>query len=308
MQALLIDRSAPRGIRLGETADPVPAPHEALVRVTATSLNFGEVSLGIPGSPDGTVLGNDATGVVEVPAADGTGPAAGTPVVTMGLTGAWAQLRAVPTDALAPIPADADAGVLSTVPVAGMSALGALRRLGSLLGRRVLVTGATGGVGRYAVQLARLGGAHVVASTSDVPRNGEELRGLGAAEVVGDPAELDRPVDGVIDVVGGQQLVSAFAKLADHGTAVAVGRATDGGETFPWGAFLGNEGHDRSIVTYYLGHAGPYARDLAYVGDLVARGELDVAVTWRGGWDRADEAVDLLLGRTLRGKAVLDVS
>src|ERR1044072_1511716 len=82
MRALLVDHSAASGLRLGETAAPELAPHQALIRVTAASLNFGEVTHALSQAPDGTVLGWDATGVVEHAAADGSGPAAGTSVLT----------------------------------------------------------------------------------------------------------------------------------------------------------------------------------------------------------------------------------
>ncbi|MER7365004.1 alcohol dehydrogenase, partial [Nonomuraea wenchangensis] len=75
MRALLVDRSTASGLRLGETADPVPGPHEALVRVSAVSLNYGEVRHALADAPDGAVIGWDAAGVVERPAADGSGPA-----------------------------------------------------------------------------------------------------------------------------------------------------------------------------------------------------------------------------------------
>ncbi|MGW4801046.1 alcohol dehydrogenase catalytic domain-containing protein, partial [Nonomuraea sp. NPDC004297] len=202
MRALLIDHSTASGLRLGESADPVPRPHEALVRVRATSLNFGEVKHAIADAGDGAVLGWDAAGVVERAAADGSGPAAGTPVITLGLDGAWAELRAVDTATLGVVPAGADLGAISTVPVAGAGALRALRRIGPLLGRRVLVTGATGGVGRYAVQLARRAGAHVVASTGNPAEHGDGLRALGAHDVVAHPDQTGAPVDGVIDNVG----------------------------------------------------------------------------------------------------------
>ncbi|SEC01256.1 zinc-binding dehydrogenase [Streptomyces melanosporofaciens] len=307
MRALLVDHSAPSGLRLGEAVDPEPAPHQALVRVTATSLNYGEVAHRTE-APEGTVLGWDAAGVVERAAADGSGPAAGTPVVTLGADGGWAELRAVDTAMLGVPPTGADPGAISTIPVAGASALRALRRIGDTLGRRILVTGATGGVGRYAVQLARLGGAHVIASTGDPAAHGDGLRTLGAHQVVRDPAEIDEPVHGVVDNVGGPQLVAAYDRLAAHGTLVSVGHVTGRPETFPFGALYGNEGrHDRSIVTFYLLDGAAIGPDLGWLAERVAAGDLDPQITWRGGWDRAEEAVTALLDRRLHGKAVLDI-
>lgn len=308
MRALLVDSSAPSGLRLGETADPEPAPHEALVRVTATSLNHGEIAHRNE-APEGTVLGWDAAGVIERAAADGSGPAAGTPVVTLGEAGGWAELRAVHTGLIGVPPTDADPGALSTLPVAAASALRALRRIGDTLGRRILVTGATGGVGRYAVQLARLGGAYVIATTGDPDAHGDALRALGAHEVVTEPADVAEPVHGVVDLVGGPQLVAAYDTLAVHGTLVSVGHVTGQPETFPFGALYGNEGrHDRSIVTFYLLERPDIGPDLTWLADRVTAGDLDPQIAWRGGWDRADEAVATLLDRRLHGKAVLDVT
>ncbi|PJE94330.1 alcohol dehydrogenase [Streptomyces carminius] len=307
MRALLVDGSAPGGLRLGTAPDPRPEAGQALVRVTAVSLNHSD--LGYPGAPDGTVLGLDAAGVVERAAADGSGPAVGTPVVTLGFDGAAAELRAVPTDWIGTVPAGADPGAVGTVPVAGASALRALRRLGPILGRRVLVTGATGGVGRYAVQLARLGGAHVVASTGDPERHGEGLRELGADEVVAGPSELGEPVAGVVDTVGGGQLVEAYAKLGEHGVLVSVGRVTGEGEHFPFAALSGHlpGHHDRSVTSFFLGHCAGLAPDLTWLAGRVAAGVLDAGIAWRGGWDEVETAVEALRERRLHGKAVLEL-
>jgi NADPH:quinone reductase len=313
MRALLVDRSAPSGIRLGDTEPPSPTAHETLVRVRAASLNFGEIALasgpvaeGLARPPDGLVLGADAAGVVERAAADGSGPPVGAPVVTLAETGAWAELRAVPASALGLVPSGADLGAISTLPVAALTALRALRRIGPLLGRRILVTGATGGVGRFAVQLARRAGADVVATASSPEVHGPGLRGLGAREVV---TAVSGEFDGVVDLVGGRVLVEAFRALRPHGTLVAVGHSSGEGEIFDFGDLFGNGGrHDRSLATFYLADTEAFGADLTWLAGQVAAGALDPQIAWRGSWEKVDDAIAALLERRLHGKAVIELT
>ena len=144
-----------------------------MIEVVGTSLNRGEVAFRAPAADEGTVLGWDASGIVVKRAVDGSGPAEGTAILTVdGGGGGWAELRAVDTASLAVVPDGSDLAAFAALPVAGLSALRALRSLGTVEGRRILITGASGGVGRYAVQLGARAGAEViaVASLAEPPR------------------------------------------------------------------------------------------------------------------------------------------
>jgi NADPH:quinone reductase-like Zn-dependent oxidoreductase len=299
--ALLVDQDAPAGLRLGEAPDPVPAPNEVLVEVRAISLNHGELR-GVASAQAGLVSGWDAAGVVRTPAADGSGPPAGTPVVTFGWAGAWAQLRAVPVTELAVVPAGVDLGAAATIPVAGVTALRALRRLGLLTGRRVLVTGASGEVGRYAVQLAASAGAHVIASVGS-PARGEGLTELGAAEVVVGLDGVGPGLHGVLDNVGGPQLAEAFALLAEGGSVQSIGGTSGEPTVFPPYSTVGVR---RSLEAFTMG--GDVHEDLATLVGLLAAGRLDPQIGWRGSWTDAAVATEELFARRIAGKAVLDVT
>lgn len=289
---------------MGEAPDPQPGPSEVLVQVAATSLNFGEVAFLSDRHEPGAVPGWDASGVVVTAAANGAGPPAGTRVATFGWAGAWAEKRAVDTAELAVLPEAVELGTAAALPVAGVTALRALRRLGPVVGRRVLITGASGGVGRFAVQLAARAGAHVVASVGSRQR-GEGLDELGAAEVVVDLGEVAEPVYGVLDNVGGSVLSAAYALLEPGGCLQSVGMASLQPTSIDFEQARLRGGNTR-IEAFVVG-AG-FGPDLSYLVALLAAGELDPQIGWRGKWDRAGEAVEALLGRQVRGKAVLEVA
>jgi NADPH:quinone reductase-like Zn-dependent oxidoreductase len=303
MRALLVAPDAPSSLRLGEAPDPVVGPGQVLVEVRHTSLNWGELNRARSGdAPPGTVLGWDAAGVVTRAAADGTGPAVGSRVVTRGAEGGWAQRRAVDVSELAVVPDAVDLAQAAALPVAGVTALRALRAAGSILSRRVLITSAAGGVGRFAVQLASLGGAYVIASVGS-PERGEGLIELGADDVIVGLEGLEDPVDVVIENVGGQQLVDAFAMLAPGGNLQSVGWTSGEPAVFPPYSTVGPA---KTLTSFTMGP--DIGEDLATLLGLVADGLLKVEIGWRGPWERADDAVDALLGRQVGGKAVLDVT
>jgi NADPH2:quinone reductase len=302
VRALVHDPAAPFGLRPGDAPDPVPSAGEALVEVASTSLNFGELDLLAERTAPGGVAGWDAAGIVVRAAADGSGPPAGARVATYGPSGAWAELRAVDTDEMAVVPDGVDLGEAGALPVAGVTALRALRALGPIGGRRILVTGASGGVGRFAVQLAARAGAEVIASVGR-PDRGAGLTALGAARVVvgldGVPA-----LAAVIDTVGGPQLGAAFLLLEEGGSALWVGNASRQPVTLDL-THPGQRGKTHLSTFDVGGGLGP---DLAHLVGLLAAGALDPQVGWRGSWERVHEGAEALLSRRVAGKAVLDVA
>lgn len=163
MRAVVVNHGVPGRLELATVADPVPGPDEVLVRVAAISLNFGELPKVDGDTPDGTIPGWDAAGVVERATDSGRGPRVGERVVTFDWRSGWAESRAVHVDELAVLPDGVGFEQAATLPVAAVTALRALRRGEVGPGTRVAVTGASGGVGTFAVQLARLAGARVTA-------------------------------------------------------------------------------------------------------------------------------------------------
>ncbi len=305
MHALVHDPTAPSALRRTELPDPVPGPGEALIAVSAASLNFLDVAYADTVHGVGAVPGVDAAGVVLAAAADGSGPPAGTRVASFAMGGALATLRSVATADVGVVPEGVELAVAAALPAAGGTALQAVRRLGSLLGRRVLVTGASGGVGRYAVQLAAAAGAHVVAQVGSAGR-GAGLGELGAAEVVTDLAGV-APVHRVIDNIGGSLLAATVALLAEDGLALSVGQASGEPTTIDFEAER-QRGGQRAVEVFTVGTGRPgFAPDIEELLGLVAAGRLDPQIGWRGPWERVGEAADALRGRRVAGKAVVEI-
>lgn len=302
VRALLSDPHAPAALSLGDAPEPVPRPDQTLVSVRHVSLNPGELTLAAMAEP-GTVIGHDLAGVVIRAAADGSGPAVGARVAAF-TPGAWAERVAAGPDSLAVVPDGVPLSDAAALPMAGVTALRTLRAGGSLLGRRVLITGASGGVGRYAVQLAALGGAYVIASVGS-PERGKGLAELGARETITSLEAIREPVHLVLDTVGGTQLAAAYALLAPGGNLQSIGWSS--GEPAilaPYATF--SPGPARTISSF--GDADRPGADLAVLLALRAEGRLDAVVGWRGGWDRIAEAAQALRERRVAGKVVLDIT
>lgn len=302
-------------LRLEQAPDPEPADGQVLVRVKAAGVNMAEwhlmsgkptiarLAFGMP-RPRDPRLGADVAGVVE-----GVGPgvtrfAVGDEVFGSAL-GSWAELVVAKEDRLRPKPANLSFEEAAAVPMAGYTALQAVRLVGDLERTHVAVTGAGGGVGSYAVQLLSAGGARVTAVCS--ARKAEFVRRLGAHDVVDygttDPSAGPPRFDAVLDFAGGLP-VRRWKRALKPGGLLVLGGAENGGDV------LGPLGRSLSallvrgirVVTLVAREAGA---DLDALGEVLASGELRStrARTYR--LEEAAQAVEDLRAAAHPGKLVL---
>ena len=303
--AVVVSPEAQGRLVIRGVADPVPDRDEALVRVRAISLNRGEVRRSGMATA-GWRPGWDLAGEVERAAPDGSGPRVGARVVGLLPEAAWAERVAVPTHALAELPAAVTFSQAATLPVAGLTALHALEKRGLLLGRRVLVTGATGGVGDFAVQLARRAGAHVTANARRADQ-APALRQRGAHEVtVGDAIPSSPKYDLVIESVGGRTLGTALAALERGGVCVTLGVSASPEVTFDARQFFAT-GRTTLYGFYLFTELGtePPSVGLRRLAELVAAGQLVPHISLERPWGEVGRVAQDLMNRRFPGKAVL---
>ncbi|MFC4061055.1 zinc-binding dehydrogenase [Planomonospora corallina] len=303
MRRLIPTGDAARPVEFAQDAQPVPAPDEALVKVEAFSPNRGETFL-LEAPAPGLLPGKDVAGLVVQAAADGSGPPAGTRVVGHPPTGGWAEYAAVPTHSIAVLPDEIDSVRAAALPLAGITALRLLRTAGAVTGRRVLLTGASGGVGHYLTELAAAAGAEVTAVTA-TPERGARLRELGAAAIVHDVADAAGPFDVVLESTGGGALTAALARLLPGGTLVWFGQAGRTPATVDFFDLLA--GPENAVIRHFHYAGAPYGPDLAALLRLVAGGRLHPEIGRTADWSRTAEVLVDLRERRVRGNAVLTI-
>ena len=306
MRALVTTGSNGLGLELGDVADPSPLSNETLVRLRATSLNLGEVRHLREETP-WQVLGWDVAGDVVRSAADGSGPAVGQRVVGIVDDHAWAELVAVPTHALAVIPDSVTYAAASVLPIAGLTAWRALEMGGFLLGRRVLVTGGAGGVGRFAIQLAQLSGASVTAVVGR-PERAHGLAELGATDIAIGIEQVSGRHDVILESVGGASLSRAMKLLSDDGTLVTYGRSSQEQAPIDADWFGDHSGaHVEGLLIFTeVAKRRSGTQQLARMLSLLAAKRLDPQIAKVGVWDDPMPFVSELLSRKVPGKLVLE--
>ena len=310
-QAVVVDPDAPGKLVLKNVDAPTPAPNEAVAQVATISLNRGEIRMA-QNAPMGRRPGWDFAGTVTQAAHDGSGPKEGERVVGLMRSGAWANLIAAPANQIAALPDAVTFEQASTLPVAGLTALHALWKGGFLLERPVLITGATGGVGDYAIQLAKLAGAIVVAHIRK-PEQEAFVRTAGAdfvviGESVGDAKQYG-PYALVVESVGGQVLGDVLGLVEEGTKIVSFGTSAGNQVTFDAQKFYG-----AGMTTLYglilfdeLRTVESADKGLARLAKLTGEGKLKPQISVEANWTQIADIARQLLDRSYPGKAVLHV-
>ena len=303
MLALVNTPNGPTQIELREIAEPRPAENQALVRVHAFSLNRGELS-SFARNSEGWVPGQDIAGVVMRAAANGEGPAAGSRIVALVDDFGWAERAAVPTHRMAVLPDHVSFAQAATLPVAGLTALRTLRYGGALVGRRVLLTGAAGGVGTLALQIAARSGADVTAVVGRTER-AEGLKELGAAEVVEGIDAVQGRFALILESAGGESLARSMRLVEPKGTIVVFGNSSTTATPFSFADFRGAPNARIQTFSYFTSEAEErFGPDLTLLVSLVANGSLKPQIGIESNWRNLLPVGDRLRQRDIPGKAV----
>ncbi|NYD56062.1 NADPH:quinone reductase-like Zn-dependent oxidoreductase [Nocardioides marinisabuli] len=307
-------------LQLTEIETPTPGPDEVLVRVRAAGVDRGTWHLmaGRPYAvrlafglrrPEFPVAGRDVAGVVDRVGADVTTFAIGDEVIGTA-DGSYADFAVVPVTRLARKPASLSFEEAAILPVSGATALQAVRRAGVEAGDRVLVIGASGGVGSYAVQVAAARGAEVTGVASGT--KADLVRSLGATRVIDHTREEIDAAGGrwdvIIDVAGLRPLSLLRRCLEPDGTLVIVGG--EGGDRWLGGthrqlAALALNPFTRQRLTALM--SKETAADFAELADLADRGGLRPVLERTYALGEAAKAIDHLVAGHVRGKVAVSL-
>lgn len=292
-------------VRPDDVAAPMPRADEVLVAVEAYSVNRGETYL-LEAPLAEWRPGKDVAGHVVRAAADGSGPPAGATVVGHVKSAGWAEQVAVPTSALATLPDTMTTTVAAALPLAGLTALRLLRAAGSPVGRRMLMTGASGGVGHYFTELAVAGGGEVTTVCATLER-GRRLREFGA-HVVTDVSEAVGPFDVALESVGGGRLAAARLKTRPDGSAIWFGESSKEPVTLDFFDWVDGTVAAAIVAFDYTRSDRPDDADLATLVRLVGEDRLHPEIGSVQDWQHTDDVIADIRARRLRGNAVLTLT
>ncbi len=304
MRAIEVNHAGQLAVAAAEL--PSAGPGELLVRVHAISINRGEV-LRARAAGQGFRPGWDFAGEV---AGGGTSHLTpGTRVAGFLPSGAWAAVLAVAPRQIASIPDGVSFEQAASLPVAGLTALGAIDAGGNLVGRKVLVTGATGGVGYFAVHLAALSGGQV---TAVVRRPAEHCRPLfpQGTKVISVQSGLrgvggNGPFDLIVETLGGATLGEAMGMLTEAGKCVTLGVTDQADTLFDAERFFMTGSASLQGFVLFRDRLSTPAEGMERLLRLVASGKLPIEIGLTDSWENIERVAEKLIARQFVGKAVV---
>src|SRR5690242_1760979 len=311
IRAVVVDPLLPDRLAIREVSLRDPDRDEVVVRVTAISLNRGETRRAFQVAEADWRPGWDFAGIVDRAADDGSGPESGARVAGILPSGAWAERVNCRSHAVAVLPGAVSDAQAATLPVAGLTALHALRQGGLLLGRKVLVDGATGGVGHLACQLAAAAGALVWGHVRREEHRAA-VEACGARAVLGRDLAAAKPHGPfwlIVDSLGGPALAAALGMLQPNGTCVTLGISDAATTTFESRNFFGTGGARLYGLTLFheLMSVERGGVGLRLLAELIAAGRLKPQIAVEANWSEVGTVARRLIDREFTGKAVLHV-
>ena len=311
IKAITVDENDEHRLAI-RTVDLVPALQaEVTIRITAISLNRGEVRRALTTSLTGTRPGWDFAGIIEDTNGVTDAPPAGSRVAGLLAVGSWCELVHVPLGSIAMIPDGVSDAEAACIPLAGLTALHAIRKGGFLLGKKVLINGASGGVGQMAIQLAALAGAVVYSHIRQEHHRILVEEASTGAVITGatlDEAKSHGPFDFILDSLGGASLSAAMGMLKKNGTCITIGASDSATVTFDSNLlFFGSSGAALKSMNIFheIAAAGSLADDLEMLLGLVAKGKLKIKIGTEKKWTEISAVATALMERRFSGKAVL---
>jgi NADPH:quinone reductase len=312
IRAVVVDPAAPGRLAIRDVTLRDPDRDEVQVRVAAISLNRGETRRALQTAEPGWRPGWDFAGVVEREAIDGSGPTRGTRVVGILPSGAWAEQVNCRSHAVAALPDAVSDAQAATLPVAGLTALHALRQGGLLLGRKVLVDGASGGVGHLACQLAAAAGAFVWGHVRREEQRARVSAWCDGRVAVGPDLAGAKPYGPfwlILDSLGGAALAAALGMLQPNGVCVAFGASDSPTTEIESRGFFGTGGARLYGLTLFheLMSVERAGIGLGLLAELIAARKLRPEIAIEAPWTEIGAVSKRLIERDFVGKAVLHI-
>jgi len=305
MNAVVRDKSAPQLVAFKDIQQPSANDSQLLIKVEASSINRGELSL-LNNRHDGWMPGQDFAGTVVASSSNKNDIEIGTRVVGLAQGGAWSEYLTVASTDATTLPEAVSFQEAAALPMAGLTAYRTIRKAGSLLGKSVLITAGGGGVGAYQTQIAALAGASVTSVIRDKELREKMRARLPGHEIISAIDKTSQQFDIIFESIGGEMLTDAIKKLKENGKIIMFGNTSEKKSSIDLFDFM--PGHENGQLITYMSYAdtAPIDKDLATLLDYVTAGSLQCLDLIEFPVKDIHEALAGLSDGSLKGKIILN--